>query len=260
MNILKNEFLKLRQKKHPFSYKEEDFTGSFIAATPKKAEAELLPIGKVIYVFWTGENPMTENREKAFRALQEKTEVPVQLITPQNLHEYILDEHPLHGAFNHLSLVHKADYLRCYFMHFHGGGYSDIKQPTHSWEEPFRIVENSDKWIMGYPEKKYRAAARPGGKLQKTLEQNFLSLIGNCAYISRPQTPFTQEWYNELLKRMDTFAPQLEKFPGNTFGDNEGYPIPWTAILGNIFHPLCLKYHDKLYRCELLRPVAGKHR
>lgn len=260
MNIFKNEFLKFRQKTHPYSYKEEDFTDSFISATPKKHGADLKPVGKVIYTFWTGNNPMSENRERALNALRGKSGLPVQLITPNNLNEYILEEHPLHPAFNHLSLVHKADYLRCYFMHFHGGGYSDIKSTRHSWEEPFRIFEDSDKWIMGYPEKKYRAAARPGGELQKILERNFLSLIGNCAYIFRPQTPFTQEWYNELWKRMDLFTPQLEKYPGNTFGDNEGYPIPWTAILGNIFHPLCLKYHDKLFRCENLRPITGRHR
>ena len=73
------------------------------------------------------------------------------------------------------------------------GGYSDIKATTQSWDTIFDLLRNSNKWIAGYPEKKYRAAARTGGKMQRELEHNFLTLIGNGAYISRPQTPFTFE-------------------------------------------------------------------
>ena len=53
------------------------------------------------------------------------------------LDKYILQEHPLHQSFNYLSETHKADYLRTYFMRFHGGGYSDIKKTSGSWIDSF---------------------------------------------------------------------------------------------------------------------------
>ena len=84
--------------------------------------------------------------------------------------------------------------------------------------------------------------------------------MGNGAYIFRPQTPFTSEWYAELNRRLDFYAEDLKKFPGNIMGDNEGYPIPWTGILGTIFHPLCLKYSDKLMYDDMLRPNTKDYR
>lgn len=260
MNIFKNEWLKFRQRQKPYEYHRENYAGTFIAESDRRTDIELKPFEKVIYTFWTGNNQMSPNRNAAFQQLVQKAGVPVKLITPENLPAYILEQHPLHPAFNNLSLVHKADYLRCYFMHFHGGGYSDIKGTKQSWEPVFELLQDSEKWIAGYPEKKYKSVARPGGILNKELEKNFLTLIGNCAYISRPQTPFTAEWYAELQRRMDNYAPALAQYPGNTMGDNENYPIPWTNILGNIFHPLCLKYHDQLLRTTILFPMVGRHR
>jgi hypothetical protein len=51
----------------------------------------------------------------------------VKVITPTLLPYFVLPDHPLHPAYKFLSAAHKADYLRCYLMHFYGGGYSDIK-------------------------------------------------------------------------------------------------------------------------------------
>lgn len=260
MNILKNEYFRFRQKISPYVFDRKKHEGSFIAQSEKREAEMLLPFERVIYTFWTGNNPMSDTRQRAFEQLKEKSATRVQLITPQNLSDYILREHPLHPAFQNLSLVHKSDYLRCYFMHFHGGGYADIKPAKQPWGEAFDQLQNSDKWMIGYREIKYSAVAKTGGNLQKELERNFLSLIGNCAYIARPQTPFTQEWYNELMNRMDSYTSQLVKNPGNVMGDNAGYPIPWTNILGNIFHPLCLKYHDKLLQTDILTPVWHRHR
>ena len=43
--------------------------------------------------------------------------------------------------------------------------------------------------------------ARLDGQLGQDLKANFSRIIGNVAYICRPNTPFTQEWYAELLHR-----------------------------------------------------------
>ena len=78
-----------------------------------------------IYCFWTGENKMSEQRLKCLEQLRKKSQCNVILVTPKILDKYILDKHPLHPSFKYLSQTHKADYLRTYFMRFHGGGYSD---------------------------------------------------------------------------------------------------------------------------------------
>jgi hypothetical protein len=45
-----------------------------------------------IYCFWTGINEMSENRKKCLEQLKEVSECNVILVTPVNLHEYILEE------------------------------------------------------------------------------------------------------------------------------------------------------------------------
>ena len=83
-----------------------------------------------VYCFWTGNNEMSETRKKCLNTIK-NTNLNVILITPDNLNEYINE--PLHEGYKYLSEVHKADYLRTYFMHFYGGGYTDVKETTEDW-------------------------------------------------------------------------------------------------------------------------------
>lgn len=246
----------------PYKYDAKKYEDTFLRYSyPLKKENQKSKIDECIYCFWTGDNKMSENRKNGINSLIEKSGVPVKLITPDNLQQYILPEAPLHPQFNNLSLVHKSDYLRCYFMHHYGGGYSDIKTTTSSWVDFFKKLKiNEDKYIIGYPEKKYIHVAQLKGDLGKDLKKNFPILLGNGAYICRAYTPFTGDWYQELLKRMDLYAKDLEKHPGNIWGDNDGYPIPWTNILGDIFHPLCLKHHKHLLYNKKIRPITYDYR
>ncbi len=195
-----------------------------------------------IYVFWTGNNPMSTNRQMCLEQLKKKSQCNVILVTPEILNKYILDEHPLHPSFDYLSETHKADYLRTYFMRFHGGGYSDIKKTTGSWVESFEILDKSDKWIIGYKEIKGGVAYRP-------LKHNWQELLGNCAYICKANTPFVIEWYNEMIKLMDKKYSELKKNPATFPQDrkelNNGYPIEWNEMLGRIFHKILYSYKDK---------------
>lgn len=75
------------------------------------------------------------------------TECNIIFIDKNNLKNYILHDYPLHNGYEYLSAVHKADYLRTYFMNFYGGGYSDIKKTTGSWKKSFEDLYNSDNWI-----------------------------------------------------------------------------------------------------------------
>lgn len=197
-----------------------------------------------IYVFWTGNNPMSENRNKCLKNLETVSNAKVILVTPNNLNNYILPSEPLHPAYEYLSETHRADYLRTYFMNFHGGGYSDIKETTGSWVDSFNELYNSDKWINGYKEIN-------GGVAYVPIIDKWEDLVGNCAYICKPQTPLTKEWYNEMILLLDQKLEQLKLYPSTFPQDsaevsNGKYPIEWNEMLGRIFHKICYKYKDKL--------------
>jgi len=198
---------------------------------------------KILYCFWTGDNHMSENRQRCLSDLITNSECNVKLITKYNLNEYILPEHPLHESYQYLSETHKSDYLRTYFMNFYGGGYSDIKMTTGSWNKHFDDLINSDKWICGYKEIN-------GGVAYEPVQLYYDSLIGNCCYICKPQSPLTIEWYNEMIALLDSKLELLIKnpssFPQDCAERGTGYPIEWNEMLGRIFHKVSYKYLDKI--------------
>ena len=197
-----------------------------------------------IYVFWTGNNDMSNNRKEALAELIKVSQAHIILVTNKNLNQYILESEPLHPAYNYLSETHKADYLRTYFMNFYGDGYSDIKKTTASWKQSFDDFYKSDKWIMGYKEIDSGVAYIP-------IIDKWKELIGNCAYICKSQTQLTKEWYNDMIKLLDQKLDKLKLYPASFPQDcaevsNGRYPIEWNEMLGRIFHRICYKYKDKL--------------
>lgn len=84
-------------------------------------------------------------------------------------------------------------------------------------------------------------------ELKETLRKNWFKLIGNCAYICRPRTPFTEEWYNLVIKCLDKNLEKLKispaKNPRERFEEG-GYPIRWAQLHGEIFHKLVFKYNS----------------
>ena len=197
-----------------------------------------------IYCFWTEDNLMSDNRLANLKQLREKSGCSVQLITPYNLPEYILPSEPIHAAYEYLSATHKADYLRTYFMNFYGGGYSDIKQTSGSWISAFlELYDNEGEyWICGYKE---TSAADIG---YKPVAEFWNELIGNGAYICKPQTDLTKDWYQEMLDLLDKKLPQLRKYPAKHPQDasetGSGYPLGWNELLGRIFHRICYNYKN----------------
>ena len=194
-----------------------------------------------IYCFWTGDNEMSKSRIECLNNIHSVSECNVILITKDNLSKYILNDVPLHQAFEYLSETHKADYLRTYFMHFHGGGYSDIKKTTGSWIKSFNDLKNSNYWICGYKEIN-------GGVAYAPHADKWQEMIGNCAYICKPQTELTKEWYNEMILLLDTKLEKLKLNPSSNPQDSNesgsGYPIEWNEMLGRIFHKVSYKYKD----------------
>jgi hypothetical protein len=237
-------------------FKETFLENELIEMGPSK------PLIRRIFCFWTGSNEMNLNRLSSIDSLRKTAGIEIVLITKDNLTDYILDKYPLHKGFEYLSAVHKSDYLRCYFMHHYGGGYSDVKSCRCNWTSSFELLEkNPEKWILGYREVGKRGVAQVENReIRVDLIENWHILIGNGAYICRANTPFTAQWYSELHRRMDHYFDELVKNPGNIMGDNEGYPIPWTRILGEIFHPLCLKYNQKIIFSNCVKPILKKYR
>jgi hypothetical protein len=184
---------------------------------------------------------MSNQRKACLENLREVSECNVLLITPENLDHYILPEHPLHPAYPYLSETHKADYLRTYFMHFHGGGYSDIKKTPNSWKQAFGdIQQNPNVYINGCRERNPGDIAAPG------LEDHYSVLVGNCSYIVRPNTPFTKEWYTSMMTLLDSKLDDLilhpSTYPQDKREDGNGYPIEWNEMLGRIFHRVLMDY------------------
>ena len=211
-----------------------------------------------IFCFWTGNNEMSPKRKKCLDDLYEITECNVVLITPENLQDYLLDNQPLHAGYPFLSETHKADYLRTYFMHFHGGGYSDIKTPSGNWKSAFEdIKKNPDIYMNGYRELEPNHVAVPH------LSHHFNTLIGNCAYISRPNTDLTREWYNAMIELMDAKLNDLKSnpatYPQEKPEDGNGYPIEWEEMLGKIFIAKQMNYLPRLLY-TVPRPITSDYR
>jgi hypothetical protein len=213
----------------------------------------------IIYCFWTGNNEISENRQKAIDNLIQNSECNLILITPDNLQSYILPEHPLHEAYPYLSFTHRSDYLRTYFMHFHGGGYSDIKKTPSSWKPAFEdMKQNPEAYINGYPEKCGADIA------YEPVSHLYDKLVGNGCYIVKPNTSFTQEWYSEMITLLDTKLPVLKKMtvdPNVRDNQSSEYPIQWNEMLGRIFHKVLAKYVDNnKILCTVPQPIMSDYR
>ena len=217
-----------------------------------------------IYCFWVGHNNsiMNENRINGIKSLINNSGINVILVNNDNLIEYILPDHPLHEGFQYLSDVHKADYLRTYFMHHYGGGYSDIKPCSWNWNKYFDQLENSDAFGIGAPEDEGELSVTP--KQRSWLGQHWDKLMTNDLYIFKPNTQFTNEWYNNLLKIMDQKLERLRAYPATSPREAADtvvtrYPIEWGEILLEIFHPLCYKYTDRLIK-TMPYPITVNYR
>jgi hypothetical protein len=160
-----------------------------------------------VYMAWFGDE-IPEIRKSSIEQFEKVSETNVVLITNENMGDYILDSEPLHPAYECLSQMHRSDYMRTYFMNFHGGGYSDIKMTTGSWKSSFDKLNNSDAWAIGYKELSKRHVPFGGGA-----RKHWRRIIGCSAFICKPQTEFTKHWYDRMISVLDKKLEQLKKFP-----------------------------------------------
>ena len=131
--------------------------------------------------------------------------------------------------------------------HHHGGGTADIKAPTSPWGPVFERMDNSDAWMAGY-----RVPVRlmtpnmPDARLENSMRRHSEIRLGQCAYINRPDTPITGEWWRALNQRLDAVEGALAEYPGNARGDNDDYPLHLNAILAQLVDPVEVKYRAHL--------------
>ncbi len=244
------------------------------------------------YCWWTSDNELSDNRKRSLESMQKAPGGNIIFINRDTLSNYILPEVPLHEGYQYLSPIQKGDYLKCYFMHHYGGGYSDIKQTLRPWAEYFdRINNNKNLYVIGYGEREVGHVARiencrldasksvyckdltlsEDGKSWSShhIRNGWKQLIGNGLFICRKNTPLTLDWWNGLNEKMDGYLEELKKYPGKWPRDaynhinpytkeNSKYPIPWAVIHGNIFHPLTLKYHKHINQ-DLPYPVMSNY-
>ncbi|MCX8568567.1 hypothetical protein [Aminobacter sp. MET-1] len=228
-----------------------------------------------IFVFWPGANPMSDNRMRCLETMG-SSECDIILVDRSELPKWVLQDHPLHPAFQYLSPIHQSDYLRAYFMHFHGGGYSDIKRTTASWAESLERMEADGSLGVGYAELRdgvalvnkshidgvyYYLGRRSFYIFNKIaylhLRRNHAQLIGNCAFAFRPRTEFTEQWLDIVERRLDALLPHLIQNParhpkerrGVDYGDGPSrYPLAWSFLLGDVLAPLSYRYRSRLGR------------
>ena len=229
----------------PYKYDASRYPDSYVSKKVKNIEITLEKAKEVLYIFWTGDNEITENRKKGIQSIKEKAEVEVVLVTSDNLNDYILADYPLHKAYDYLSLIQKSDYLRCYFMLHHGSGYVDIKPCLNSWKGLFEKLNKSEAWCLGSREKFPGGVANIGGVIGADCRKYYNNLIANGGYIFKPNSPIAAEWMDEIHERLDFFMDALIENPGDAFGSGD-YPIPWAYLAGYIIPPLVLKYNERV--------------
>lgn len=154
-------------------------------------------------------------------------------------------------------------------MHHYGGGYSDIKSNTNDWRSYFEKVRNGDAYCLGYTEISSAGVAPVGGELEAELKKNYNRLIGLCSFIFKKESNLTSEWIGETEDLLDVKLKELIENPAchplDQFGiqlpngELSKYPLKWTELLGNIFHPLIYKYKNQILHGSI-EPIFSSYR
>jgi hypothetical protein len=242
--------------------KQEQFFDQFNKKSFENIEY-INDVPKVVYICWFGgyckKLPLMSNKRfLAFKSLVENIDIPVILLTYKNYKFFEKKDHPIHKSFEYLSANHKSDYLRAYMLHYYGGGYHDVKWRKESWKnewEKDNWTKNENIWIYGRKEKYESAIGYPPG--MKYIQKEYNKLVTMCWIICKKKTKYTQELINKIEDILDQKYQELNKFPGykssgyyssDPFSPAEenNYPLRWLEIMGEIFHPLMLKYNDKI--------------
>lgn len=202
---------------------------------------------KVLWALWTGDNPVTPRRRESLDALAaDNPDLEIRVVTPANIQEHVVADHPLHPAYERLSYMHRSDYLRAYLMLHHGGVYCDIKQYT----RPLSVLVDQlnadpDLWACGAAERAPEHTGPAFGPLGQDQRRYFRQERSQFCFAFKARTPLAVEWVAEVERRLSYFQDLLElQETSQPYGTNPDYPVPWSALMAFVSTPLSLKYHD----------------
>jgi len=184
------------------------------AAAPRLEPGKL---HKVVWMCWTGNNPMPPHLQLCLRTVERNSGLPVVLVTPKNVLEYVPEPHP---AYQHLHLAHRADYLRCYLLHHYGGIYLDVDTIClRSLTGLFDLLEQ------------YQAVGYDGSQWGEYVG---ISDMGPF----RPFSEVTELWFNALHGKLEQRKAEILARGTDVFY--------WQEILRDIFLPVTLIHREKI--------------
>lgn len=212
-----------------------------------------------IFAFWMNKTtPMSKRRSEAFENIKQQLQVPIILITKDNLSKYTL--WPIHPAVQYLSSVHQADYFRIYFLLYIGGGYFDIKHPVESWKKYFEVFDDPNVWMVGVPE-------TPGGVAKhptiKYTNKHYNQCISNGWFIGRKQNLILHEVHKMQHEVLDTHFKELIKHPAPMdrccMNHENGYPLRWAELLGELMSQVVPKYFNNHVKALIKMPKTTNY-
>ena len=210
---------------------------------------------RIVWCFWFGEE-MSQSRKACFNSIKNRNTNTI-LITEENLSKFIMKKDPLHKGYKFLSPTHKSDYLRSYFMYHYGGVYTDIKKQEFTYDEYYNLLElERELYCLGAPQ----TAPSQIANCKETLltRKEFHKFSGCCNFMFRKGTFMALEWKKTINLKLDSVYHTLKNNSGlyhpraTKYGaqgeriEPRGYPLGWTEIHGDVFHPLSYKYSDKI--------------
>ncbi len=227
----------------PYTYRPARYSDTFLAREIAPSERSEFPARA--FVIWAGDNDLTPNRQANLDLIRERIGLPVEVVTPTTVGQWIVPGHPLPQAYEHLSLIHRSDYLRGYLMHHHGGAYLDIKEPMESWRQSYdRMAADPEAWVTSYSSSHANWIGKLRGRLGRDVLVHYRLMFGKSGFMMRSHTPLTAAWMAQMDAVLDRRKDLLAEHPGGVYGDVAAYPISWTDLLGRVLDPLTLKHLD----------------
>lgn len=253
---------RLRETLGPgYRYRDGRYPRTFLEL-PDPPHVDALECPRVIYTVWFGAE-MPPKRRRSLEELERRNpRSSVVLVTEENLDDFLVPGHPLHPVFPRMAATHRSDHIRTYLVHFHGGGYSDLKAPRASWDGAFDQM-NSERSILvtGYREITSNYVTENPRNLGSDLRKYYRFVLGPSAFIMRPNSVFTASLWREQWRRMDYCSPALpESAPSDPYALASSYPLWWTELFPDIAQCLSLKFQDRIRFDDDLRPALKDYR